>query len=174
MPKPELSAEEWKAVVGDDYDPGPELATARRLMAAGDGTGAAKIALAVYKREPSEEAKDILEELFHGSAQGAAESESKSAAAAAEAEVASWLWAGVGLVGSGAVAMGALERVEWVPPSTCISLVPLYGFGCYAVTLYICCGIHARYARYQLGVSIPVISELGMQQPGTIVYQVGG
>eukprot|EP01048_Picozoa_sp_COSAG05_P011871 COSAG05_NODE_1148_length_5730_cov_2.806784_6_plen_378_part_00 len=141
------------------------IAVARRHMESGDGTAAAKLALEVYKQTRSVEAQELLEELFHGSAPEV------QAASALEKEADSWLWFMIQAGGGVALAAGAFSIC--VPPSVSVGLTPLLGFGSYASTLWICCGIHREHERYQPGVFIPVISELGITQPGTIVYQLG-
>ena len=59
------------------------------------------------------------------------------------------------------------------PQSLAAAILPSGGFLSFVVTMTACCRIHSRHARFQPGVTIPVISELGIMQPGKIVYQVG-
>lgn len=55
-----------------------------------------------------------------------------------------------------------------VSPGLANGALPLSGFASFVVTMIVCCRIHARHKRYQPGVFIPVISELGILQPGTV------
>ncbi len=55
-----------------------------------------------------------------------------------------------------------------VSPALANGSLPLAGFASFVVTMMVCCRIHGRHKRYQPGVFIPVISELGILQPGTV------
>lgn len=49
-----------------------------------------------------------------------------------------------------------------VAPGFANALLPACGFLSFVVTMAVCCRIHSRHKRYQAGVFIPVISELGI------------
>jgi hypothetical protein len=55
-----------------------------------------------------------------------------------------------------------------VSPALINGALPLCGFASFVVTMTLCCRIHSRHERYQPDVVIPIISELGIMEPGTV------
>jgi hypothetical protein len=159
----------------------------KEALARGEGTEAAQLALQAFKHHNSDEARQILESLFSGDASTLRQkivaerpegprTMSTGASALQQPEQVSdemqW-WMVRGGVASVVCLSGMGLLSAAAPPSVSKALVCPLCFAVFILTLAVCCRIHTRYERYQPGVVIPVISELGILQPGTIVYQGG-
>lgn len=171
------------------------VSRARTLIAEQQVTEAASVLLGGLKQQGDcVEARVLLEEIFSGqttshllnkqalgSVRQAPESKPADGAAtdglhllemtAEAAEEHEWWMYWCSFVGASLLGVlllaGAFCHVA-VSPALANSALPLSGFAAFVVTMIVCCRIHERHKRYQPGVFIPVISELGIQQPGTV------
>lgn len=158
------------------------LARAQQAFSDGDGTRAAQIALKAVKKHDSAVAKTLLEQIFTGQSHqrpmGTTLGQADETAIGkqkldeqADDEV--WWWVSRGMLGLALTLLVMAGVSAAAPPSVSVAMLCPLCYVVFIATLAACCRIHNRYKRFQPGVTIPVISELGIFQPGTVVYQGG-